>query len=161
VALIGRGSGGASTHLMGVLAVLASATFAALGTTLLKRGPRQSPFGANAVGCAVGFLICAPTSALLREPWGVPQSAAAWISVGYLTLMGSVTAFVLVVYLVHHWPVTRVAFISVITPVVATLLGVLVRHEPVTSASLGGSVLVLAGLAIGMTADRMAAAPAH
>ncbi len=157
VALIGRGSGGGAAQLVGVIAVLASATFAALGTTLLKRGPRQSPFGANAVGCAVGFLICLPASALLREPWGAPQTAGAWISVVYLTLAGSVGAFALMVWLVHHWPVTRVAFISVITPVIATLLGVLVRHEPVTTSSVGGSVLVLAGLAVGMAADRLSA----
>jgi drug/metabolite transporter (DMT)-like permease len=165
VAVIGSGSRGGTTHLLGVLAVLASATTAALGSIFLKRGPRQSAFGANAVGCAVGFAFCLPVSRLMGESWVVPPSAAAWFSIAYLTLAGSVGAFALVAWLIQRWPVTRVAFISVVIPVVATFLGVVVRHEPLTPSSLGGSVLVMAGLGIGITADRLVtrrtAAAAH
>jgi drug/metabolite transporter (DMT)-like permease len=157
VAVIGRGASGGATHLPGLLAVLAAAGLASLGTTLLKRGPRQSPFGANAVGCATGLAVCLPLSAALRESWVLPHTAPALISIGYLVLAGSVGAFAMLVWLIHHWPVTRVAFISVITPLVATLLGVLVRHEPVTLSSLLGSLLVLAGLGCGIAADRVAA----
>jgi len=35
---------------LGLAAIFAGATSAGLGTVLLKRGPRQDPFGANAVG---------------------------------------------------------------------------------------------------------------
>jgi drug/metabolite transporter (DMT)-like permease len=166
VAVIGRGGGGATGHFLGMLAVLGAATFAALGTTLLKRGPRQSPFGANAVGSAVGFVICLPVSRLLGEPWVIPHTAPAVFSLAYLVLAGSAGAFAMMAWLIHRWPVTRVGFISVVVPVVAMLLGVAVRHEPLTGASLLGSALVLTGLGIGMAADgiasrRSAGAAAH
>jgi drug/metabolite transporter (DMT)-like permease len=156
VAVIGRGGGGATGHFLGMLAVLVAATFGALGTTLLKRGPRQSPFGANAVGCAVGFVICLPLSRLLGEPWVIPHTAPALFSLVYLVLAGSAGAFAMMAWLVHRWPVTRVGFIAVVVPLVAMMLGVLVRHERLTSASALGSGLVLAGLGVGMAADGMA-----
>ncbi len=53
-------------------------------------------------------------------------------------------------WLINHWPVTRVSFIGVVNPVVALLLGWLVRDERLTLASLGGSVLVLAGVIFGL-----------
>jgi probable blue pigment (indigoidine) exporter len=68
----------------------------------------------------------------------------------YLTLAGSVGAFVLFAWLINHWPVTRVSFIGVVNPVVALLLGWLVRDERLTLTSLGGSGLILVGLVLGL-----------
>jgi len=161
VAFIGGASAAGFSHTAGVIAIVSAATFAGLGTTYLKRGPRQSPFAANAVGCAVGFPICLVVSALMRETWGLPEGGPAWFSLLYLVLAGSVGAFALMAWLLHHWPVTRVAFISVITPVIALVLGAVVRAEPLTPRSLAGTALVLTGLVIGMTADRRAAATPH
>jgi len=154
VAVIG-GPSGNPTEWMGVFAVLAAVVAASLGTTLLKMGPRPAPFATNALGSLVGLPICLAISRALGESWTIPHSTSAWISIGYLTLAGSVGAFVLMTWLLHHWPVTRVAFISVVTPIVAMLLGALVRHEPLTLASLGGSALVLAGLGCALAGDRL------
>ncbi len=154
VALIGGGSAGDLSHRAGAIAVIVAATFGGLGTTFLKRGPRQSPFAANAVGCAVGLPICLAASALAGERWAPPATAEGWTSLLYLVLLGSVGAFALLAWLLQHWPVTRVAFISVVTPVIALVLGAVFRDEAVTGRSLAGTGLVLAGLVLGMTADR-------
>jgi len=157
VALIGGASSKGFSHTAGVLAILVAATVAGLGTSFLKRGPRQSPFAATAVGHLVGLPICLLGSALLGERWSLPQTPAAWGPILYLTLAGSTGAFALMAWLLHHWPVTRVAFVSVITPVIALVLGAVIRHEPLTPKSMVGTVLVFAGLALGMAADRRAA----
>lgn len=157
VAFIGGASTAGFSHTAGVLAILAAATVAGLGTTLLKRGPRQSPFAATAVGHAVGLPICLVASALVGERWSLPQTPAAWWPILYLVLAGSTGAFAMLAYLLHHWPVTRVAFISVLTPVTALILGAVVRHEPLSPKAMAGTLLVFAGLALGMTADRQAA----
>jgi drug/metabolite transporter (DMT)-like permease len=64
------------------------------------------------------------------------------------------------VWLVNRWDVTRISFIAVVVPMVAVLLGALVRHERLTATHRAGSVLVLAGLALGILSDRRRAAAA-
>jgi drug/metabolite transporter (DMT)-like permease len=64
---------------VGLAAIFVGATAASLGTVLLKRGPRQDPFGANAVGCAVGAPISAAISFGLGEAHALPLTfGAAW-----------------------------------------------------------------------------------
>ena len=158
VTLIGGAGATQGGRALGVLAVITAATAAGFGTTLLKRGPRQPPFGANAVAHAVGLPFCLLGSALTHEHWSVPPTAESWLAIGYLTLAGSCVAFALLTWLVHRWPVTRIAFISVVVPIIALFLGVIVRHESLTSAGLSGAALVLVGLGLGLAADRRAAA---
>jgi drug/metabolite transporter (DMT)-like permease len=134
----------------GFAAILAGATAASVGTTLLKRGPRQDPFAANAVGCAAGAILAALASFALGEAHLFPGTArAAWPLV-YLTVAGSLGAYVILAWLVTHWPVTRTSYITVIVPVIALGLGAAVRQEPLAPASLAGAVLVLGGLLLGM-----------
>ena len=140
-------------------AVLAAATVASLGTVLLKRGPRQSPIVANAWGAAVGLPICLVASFVMGEAHPLPRTPGALVPLLYLTLAGSVGAFVLMAWLVHRWPVTRVSFIAVITPIIAVTLGWLFRGERLRPASIGGSLLVVAGVAIAILGDRRR--PAH
>ncbi len=134
----------------GFLAVFAAATLSGGGTIVLKLGPRQKPIGANAVGCAIGAAISAAASFAMREPHVLPATTATLAPLLYLTIAGSMGAFVLMSWLVNHWTVTRVSYISVVVPVIALALGSLLRHEPVTQRNLAGAALVLVGLLIGM-----------
>jgi drug/metabolite transporter (DMT)-like permease len=142
----------AQVPVAGFVAILVGATAAGVGTIALKRGPRQDPFGANAVGCAVGAVISGAASVVLGEPHALPATFAAAWPLLYLTLAGSLGAYVLMSWLVHHWPVTRTAYVTVIVPVIALGLGTLVRGERLTPASGAGTALVLAGLLLGMRA---------
>jgi drug/metabolite transporter (DMT)-like permease len=144
------------THVsaLGLGAILVGATAASLGSVLLKRGPRQDPFGANAVGSAVGAVMSLAISVAMGEPRALPTTFAATWPLVYLTLAGSVGAYVVMSWLVHQWPVTRTSYVTVVVPVIALALGSVARHEPITAASLGGALLVLAGLFIGMKSPR-------
>ncbi len=150
VALLFSDQLGGRVGLVPGLVIFAAATFAACSGVILKRGPRQSPLWSNAVGATVGLAVCLIASFALGEPHPFPARFAAWFPVLYLTLAGSVGAFVLFAWLINHWPVTRVSFIGVMNPVVALLLGWLVRDEHLTLASLGGSALILVGLVLGL-----------
>ncbi len=136
------------------VAVLAAAAVASLGTVLLKRGPRQSPIVVNAWGAAVGLPLCLAGSFLLGEPHPLPLTAGALGPLLYLTLAGSVGAFVLMAWLVQRWPATRISFIAVMTPTLAVTLGWLFRGERLGLATLAGSLLVVAGVAISVLSDR-------
>jgi drug/metabolite transporter (DMT)-like permease len=135
---------------VGLLAIFVAATSAALGTVLLKRGPRQDPIGVNAVGCAIGAVIAGAASLALGEAHGLPASLRAAWPLLYLTVAGSLGAFVIMSWLVNRWSVTRTSYVTVVVPVIALGLGSVVRHEQLTSVSLLGTALVLAGLLIGV-----------
>jgi len=150
VAVLFSSTLGARVAPVGFGAILLGATAASLGTVLLKRGPRQSPLGANAVGCAVGAVISAALSFALGETHALPVTLdAAWPLI-YLTVAGSLGAYVIMSWLVNRWPVTRTSYVTVIVPVIALSLGAVVRHERLELRSLVGAALVLAGLLIGM-----------
>ncbi|HVY37930.1 MAG TPA: EamA family transporter [Polyangia bacterium] len=136
----------------GFTAIFVGATAASVGTTLLKRGPRQDPFAANAVACAVGAAIAGGASVALGEPHVLPSTLRAAWPLLYLTLAGSVGAYVILSWLISRWSVSRTSYITVIVPVIALGLGAAVRHEPLGAGSLTGAALVLAGLVVGMRA---------
>jgi len=69
-------------------------------------------------------------------------------AIGYLALFGSVLGFALYFYVLQHVEATRVALITLITPVIALTLGNLLNSEPITSEVVAGSVLILSGLAL-------------
>ena len=162
VALLFSDQLGGRVGLVPGLAIFAAATFAAASGVILKRGPRQSPVWTNAVGAAAGLAVCLAVSFAAGEPHALPLRFAAWFPVLYLTLAGSVGAFVLFAWLINHWPLTRVSFIGVVNPVVALLLGWLFRDEHLSLASFGGSALVLVGLVLGLRGSptRRARSPA-
>lgn len=144
------------TSIPGLAAVLLGALCAAFSGIALKRGPRQSALGANAIAAWVGCAVCLAGSFGLREHQVVPRSAAQIVPLLYLAVAGSCIAFVLYTWLLHRWPVTRLSFIAVVTPVTATVLGVFVRHEPVSATSLMGSALVIGGVLLMMMSQRPA-----
>jgi drug/metabolite transporter (DMT)-like permease len=144
----------AHVPLVGLMVILLGATAASLGSVWLKRGPRQDPFAANAVGCAIGALIVGPISLALGEPHVLPTALATAWPVLYLTVAGSLGAYVIMAWLVHAWPVTRTSYVTVIVPVIALTLGAVVRHERLGATTIFGAVVVLAGLLIGMRPER-------
>ncbi|HEY2902527.1 MAG TPA: EamA family transporter [Polyangia bacterium] len=154
VALLFSSSFRGHVAVVGLLAIFVAATVAGLGTVLLKRGPRQDPIAANAVGCAVGAVIAGAISVISGESHTLPATFGAALPLLYLTVAGSLGAFVIMSWLVNHWPVTRTSYVTVIVPVIALGLGSVVRGELLTLASLGGTALVLAGLLIGMRRPR-------
>jgi drug/metabolite transporter (DMT)-like permease len=137
-----------------LLAIFGATVAAALGSTMLKRGPRQEPMGANAVGAAVGAPFCLLASWLLHETRHLPTHWAQIYPIVYLAIAGSVGAFVVFAWLVNHWQVSTIAFIGVVVPVIAVTLGILVRHEHLLREHLLGSLLVLIGVILAIASDR-------
>ncbi|MBI1796417.1 MAG: EamA family transporter [Candidatus Eisenbacteria bacterium] len=144
-----------------VAAIFLATVAAAFGTVLLKRGPRQSPIGTNAIATMVGAPVCLALSFLAHEAHPLPRHAAQIVPLVYLTIAGSVGAFVIVSWLVHRVDVITVGFIGVVVPVIAIVLGVVIRHEPFAREQLLGSLLVLAGVVLALASDRRRAARAR
>ena len=82
------------------------------------------------------------------EGFRLPADAGTWAAVAYLSLVGSVLAFVVYFSLMKTWSVMSLSFISVFTPVIALLLGFVFLHEPLTVAKTGGAVLILVAVVL-------------
>jgi drug/metabolite transporter (DMT)-like permease len=159
VIMLFAGRLGARVTALPVLSIYLATVFAALGSTLLKRGPRQDPLAANAVAAAIGAPVCLLGSVMLREARPLPAHWGQIYPILYLAIFGSVGAFVVFAWLVNHWNVSTIAFIGVVVPVIAVGLGALVRHEELRREHLMGSVLVLAGVVLAIASDRRASRP--
>lgn len=152
VAILFSGSFSGQVAPSGLFAIFVGATSAGLGTILLKRAPVQDPFAANAVGCAIGAAITGPVSFALGERHVLPATLAAAWPILYLTVAGSLGAYVIMSWLVGRWPVTRTAYMTVIVPVIALGLGTLLRDERLSVTSLIGAAVVLTGVLVGVRA---------
>lgn len=139
-----------------VVAVALAAITASLAGVLLKRAPGADPFAMNSLAHGVGAVVCLAISAAMGERWVLPRGAE-WWPVLYLTVVGSIVAFVTFAWLLQRWPASRASFIAVCTPVVATLLGARVLGERLTAGALAGAIVVMAAVLIGVLSDRAGA----
>jgi drug/metabolite transporter (DMT)-like permease len=137
-----------------LLAVFSGATLAALAGVILKRVRAHSTFVVNSIATAVGAAVCLTGSFVLREGHALPQSIHGWAPILYLVFAGNLGAYVLYAWLITQWKVTNVHVGSLIIPVIAVILGGIVRSEaPAPLAYLGGA-FVLAGVTLTLITER-------
>jgi drug/metabolite transporter (DMT)-like permease len=80
----------------------------------------------------------------LRFNW-TPLALA---SLFYLALVGSTLAFLMFYWLVRHMEVTKIMLISLVTPLIAVLLGKLVLDEGLTWRIITGGAGIMAGIGL-------------
>ena len=90
-------------------------------------------------------------AALLRGEWNAgfmaPSSASLW-AVVYLVVVGSFIGFPAYVYALKHLPVATVSTYAYVNPVIAVVLGWLVRGEPFSARIVVAGAVVLTGMAM-------------
>lgn len=97
------------------------------------------------------FLFAGPASLVLLRP---SELAAAFSTPGtWLTAAGLVAVSTAAPYLLYTWGLARVesgraSILASLEPVVASLAGTLLFHEPLSAATLAGIACVLAGVSI-------------
>jgi len=150
VAIIFAGELKLDVPLEGLIAVFLAATAASLSSVFLKRAPQPSAIAANAVGAVAGAIVCAIVSIAIGEDHSLPTTVAAWWPIVYLTIAGSLGAYVLYTWLVQHWPVTNASMVGVVVPVIAVILGAVAKQEQRAPESYLGAVVVLAAVLIAL-----------
>ncbi len=131
----------------GLVALLAAVFFYSFCLVGLKRIGDDSPPLATTVG---SLAVATPLFAVLWFVGGaVPPEEVPWragVAIVYLGVFGSAVGFTLYYYVVKHMHAARVALITLITPVVALLLGNLLNGKRITSNLAVGSILILLSL---------------
>jgi drug/metabolite transporter (DMT)-like permease len=149
IAIVFRSQLSADVPLLPLLTIILAAACSAEAIVLFKTFPKAHPVTTNAVAMAVGALILFIGSWIAHESPSVPSLPATWVSVGYLVLFGSVTVFVLALYVLSHWTASAGSYQLVLIPIVTVLLAAWISHEEITSALLVGGLLVLFGVYVG------------
>jgi len=160
VAIIFAGELGVAVPFAGLLTVFAAASAAALANVLLKQAPKQQVIPLNAIGTAVGAVICLSVSVALGELHVIPVTLSAWLPILYLTIAGSLGAFVLFTWLVTHWSVSNASLLGVTVPIIAVILGGLVKGEQPAALTYVGAVVVISAILIALRAPHPRALPA-
>lgn len=134
--------------LAGSIALVLSALFAAYSNVLVKAyGRKLDPAvlsgGQMFFGLIPLLLIGIP---LEGNPFNFHWTPMAVVALLYLAVVGSVIAFMLYYWLVHHMDVTKTMLISLITPVVAVVLGMVVLGEDLSWRTVAGGIMIMVGV---------------
>lgn len=82
------------------------------------------------------------------SPWNFRWTTMAVVALFYLSIVGSVVAFLLYYWLVQNMDVTKTMLIALVTPVVAVTLGMLVLNEELHWRTLLGGLMIISGIGI-------------
>lgn len=144
--------------LVGVGAALCAALSMALGTVLIaKWGRLGTPLQLAAWQLALGGLLLVPLAVAIEGAPPIPTTENL-VGMGYLVLVGTALA-----YWVWVRGITRlgavVAFLGLLTPVVATILGAIIVGDRFSALQLAGMAVVLGATVAGIGASRIGTRP--
>lgn len=134
--------------LAGCVALVLSALFAAYSNVLVKaHGRKLEPAilagGQMFFGLIPLLLIGIP---LEGNPFRFHWTPMAVMALLYLAVVGSVIAFLLYYWLVRNMDVTKTMLISLVTPVVAVVLGMVVLGEDLSWRTVAGGIMIMVGV---------------
>jgi len=129
--------------------LVASLAGAQAGVLVKAKGTHLDPAVLAGVQMALGSVpLLAAGAALEGNPFLLDWTPSAVAALVYLTLVGSVIAFLAYYWLIRHIEVTRVLLIPLITPLVAVGLGVAFLGETVGWGTGLGGAAILGGVGL-------------
>ena len=131
----------------GIAGMLFSVTAYSASAIAIKRIGADVPALATTIG---GLVVTVPllvaVYVISGEPLPSMVPTRTLLAIVYLGVIGSVLGFAMYYYVLKHVDTTRVALITVITPVIALLLGHLLNGEALKAEALVGTAAILSGL---------------
>ncbi len=141
------------------LAVIAGSACWALGSFVQPRiAVPRDPLVLTTYEMVAGGIVLLGRGLLRGESVGdmTGASARSWLGWWYLVLIGSIVAYSAYVWVVGHAPISLVTTYAYVNPVVAVALGWLVKAEPVTLGVLLGGAIVVSGVVLVVSGERLA-----
>lgn len=143
------GEMGGAHAVAGVAALLAATTLYSASLVWVKRiGDDSPPLATTAGALAVSLPLFGLVWWLAGAEVPVAMPARAGAAIVYLGVFGSVLGFAAYYYVIKHMETGKVALITLVTPVLALLLGGLLNGEDVSVRVWLGAALIGLGLAI-------------
>lgn len=134
---------------IGILAALAGAGAMGLGTVLVKKWhPPVSLIVFTAWQLAIGGLILLPVALIAEGPFAELTRVNLWGFI-YLGLIGTGLAYALWFRGIDKLTASAAAYLGLLSPVVATLIGYIFLQETLSAIQLAGITIVLMSVLIG------------
>jgi len=133
----------------GIGALLMAVLAQSLGMVWIKRiGDQSSPVAMNMGTLAVALPLFLAAWWWADGQWPLTLPPRAGLAILYLSLFGSVVGFVLYYYMIKHMETGRVALITLVTPVIALLLGNTLNGEVIPLNVWAGAGCIAFGLSL-------------
>ena len=132
----------------GDLLALAGGMFWGL-TTVVIRSSRLTPVSAERLLCyqvSVSALVLPLLSLALGEAWVWSWSGFVWVSMTVQTAIGAFASYLAWMWMLGHYPATRISAFVFLTPLFALLFGAWWLGEPVTLNLLAALAMVAGGI---------------
>ncbi len=144
----GFSSPGGPRQLRGDLLGLAAGILWGLTTLVIRGSSLATASAEKTLFYQVGVTaLTAPFMSLaLGEAWSFGYSAHAWMSLALQTAVGAFASYLAWMWLLRHYPATRMSSFTFLTPMFALAFGVMLLDEPLTTRL----VIALAGVAAGI-----------
>jgi drug/metabolite transporter (DMT)-like permease len=144
--------GGAPIETTGALALIAGAIAWSIASALSRKLPLPaSKVMSSGSQMLAGGILLTLAAAGFGEFQGFHPStvsSAAWLSLLYLIVAGSIIGFTAYVWLVHHESPTKVSTYAYVNPVVAVILGYFLGGEILGTRTIIGTLLVLVSVIV-------------
>lgn len=136
--------------LWGSAAIVVGAFGAAYSNVLIKaRGGHIDPAMLASGQMSFGLVPLLVIGILAEgNPLNFRWTPMALVSLFYLVLVGSVVAFLLYYWLVRNMDVTKTMMISLVTPLIAVVLGMLVLDEKLSWRTVLGGACIMSGIGL-------------
>lgn len=139
--------GEAPIETSGAVALVVASISWSVASALSRKLPLPSiKTMSSGIQMLAGGIFLTLTAAVLGEFRGFhiqSVSPAAWLSLTYLIVAGSIVGFTAYVWLIHHESPTKVGTYAYVNPVVAVLVGYFLGGEAIGPRTIVGTVFVL------------------
>jgi drug/metabolite transporter (DMT)-like permease len=136
-------------EIMGLALLLFATISWAAGSLISKYRPSGSANMTSSIQMVAAGVVFLALSLLLKEWSDISWSAvplAAWLSVLYLIVFGSLAAYSAYIWLLRVRPAAQVSTYAYVNPLIAVLLGVFMGGEQMTWLQAGGLAIILSGV---------------
>jgi drug/metabolite transporter (DMT)-like permease len=133
----------------GTLMVMGSVSASVVGSVGTKKWSHgYHPIALLLVPFVTAAVVTAVMALCLESPLQLHYSGVTWATIVYLAAAGSVSAFAMFFYVMHHLDVTVVSYQTFIIPIIAVLLGAAFLGESISGRVALGAALILSGISL-------------
>ncbi|MGA2219608.1 MAG: EamA family transporter [Terracidiphilus sp.] len=144
--------GGAPIETAGAVALIVAAISWSVASALSRKLPLpSSKIMSSGSQMLAGGILLALAAAAFGEFRGfnpLAVSSAAWFSLLYLIVAGSIIGFTAYVWLLHHESPTKVGTYAYVNPIVAVILGYFLGGEALGTRTILGTLFVLVSVVV-------------
>jgi len=142
---MGKADGGTAGVWGDLAAVACALSFGAYSVVGKPLSEKYDALTLNAWSNVIAAACLIPIALIPGIPFS-RLSAAAWLGVLYMGVMGSTVAYVIYAYALKHMRSSHVAMYAYIQPILATFFALLFLREPITWPMCAAGMLILVGV---------------